>query len=293
MSQSQYLRAIGDLKGENFVIPSYQRGYRWTSKEVTTLLQDIWDFAQMENQPDFYCLQPIVVKKNGREYNVIDGQQRLTTIFLTIKFLQNKDYFTIDYQSRLKSAEFLKNIQHNNADKDKNIDFYHFDKAYGYIKDFFENDDIDKKKFENTLIDKCKVLWYEIAKKENENEVFIRLNIGKIPLVEAENIKALFLSKNDELDGEDLKERAELWYKSEIETRENRDFRYCVLNKIDEKNIEQKNIKDDILRIDAYLKAIVPYSKEKYYLFDYFYKCYRDGTLSDRWEELEKAINTL
>ncbi|EOC5015915.1 DUF262 domain-containing protein [Campylobacter upsaliensis] len=63
MSQSQYLRAIGDLKGENFVIPSYQRGYRWTSKEVTTLLQDIWDFAQMENQPDFYCLQPIVVKK--------------------------------------------------------------------------------------------------------------------------------------------------------------------------------------------------------------------------------------
>ncbi|ETD26837.1 DUF262 domain-containing protein [Helicobacter canis] len=292
MSQNQYLRAIGDLKGENFVIPSYQRGYRWTSKEIKALLQDIWDFTQIENQPDFYCLQPIVVKKNGEEYNVIDGQQRLTTIFLMIKFLQNKDYFTIDYQSRLKSAEFLKNIQHS-VDREKNIDFYHFDKAYGYIKDFFENDDIDKKKFENTLIDKCKVLWYEIAKKENENEVFIRLNIGKIPLVEAENIKALFLSKNDELESEDLKERAELWYKSEIEARENRDFRYCVLNKVDEKNIEQKSIKDDVLRIDAYLKAIVPYSKEEYYLFDYFYKSYRDGTLNDRWEELEKAINTL
>ncbi|EMW9317249.1 DUF262 domain-containing protein [Campylobacter upsaliensis] len=293
MSQNQYLRAIGDLKGENFVIPSYQRGYRWTNKEITALLQDIWDFAQMENQPDFYCLQPIVIKKNGREYNVIDGQQRLTTIFLTIKFLQNRDYFTIDYQSRLKSAEFLKNIQHNNADKDKNIDFYHFDKAYSYIKGFFENDNTDKNNFEKILIDKCKVLWYEIAEKENENEVFIRLNIGKIPLVEAENIKALFLSKNDELDSEDLKERAELWYKSEIEARENRDFRYCVLNKIDEKNIEQKSIKDDILRIDVYLKAIVPYSKEEYYLFDYFYKSYRDGTLNDRWEELEKSINTL
>lgn len=292
MSQNQYLRAIGDLKGENFVIPSYQRGYRWTSKEVKALLQDIWDFTQIENQPDFYCLQPIVVKKNGEKYNVIDGQQRLTTIFLMIKFLQNRDYFTIDYQSRLKSTEFLKNIQHS-VDRGKNIDFYHFDKAYGYIKEFFKNDDIDKKKFENTVIDKCKVLWYEIAERENENEVFIRLNIGKIPLVEAENIKALFLSKNDELDSEDLKERAELWYKSEIEARENRDFRYCVLNKVDEKNIEQKNIKDDILRIDAYLKAIVPYSKEEYYLFDYFYKSYRDGTLNDRWEELEKAINTL
>ena len=273
--------------------PAIKEVIRWTSKEVKALLQDIWDFTKMENQPDFYCLQPIVVKKNREKYNVIDGQQRLTTIFLMIKFLQNRDYFTIDYQSRLKSAEFLKNIQCSNADKDKNIDFYHFDKAYGYIKEFFKNDDIDKKKFENTVIDKCKVLWYEIAEKENENEVFIRLNIGKIPLVEAENIKALFLSKNDELDSEDLKERAELWYKSEIEARENRDFRYCVLNKVDEKNIEQKSIKDDILRIDVYLKAIVPYSKEEYYLFDYFYKSYRDGTLNDRWEELEKAINTL
>lgn len=158
MSQNQYLRAIGDLKGENFVIPSYQRGYRWTSKEVKALLQDIWDFTQMENQPDFYCLQPIVVKKNREKYNVIDGQQRLTTIFLMIKFLQNRDYFTIDYQSRLKSAEFLKNIQHNNADKDKNIDFYHFDKAYSYIKGFFENDNTDKNNFEKILIDKCKVL---------------------------------------------------------------------------------------------------------------------------------------
>lgn len=63
MSQNQYLRAIGDLKGENFVIPSYQRGYRWTNKEVTALLQDIWDFAQMENQPDFLLLTTYSDKK--------------------------------------------------------------------------------------------------------------------------------------------------------------------------------------------------------------------------------------
>lgn len=144
------------------------------------------------------------------------------------------------------------------------------------------------------MLNKCKVLWYEIAPKENENEVFIRLNIGKIPLEEAENIKALFLSKNDELDSDDLKRRAELWYQSEIEARKNRDFRYCVLNKINEKeDIENKILKDDIQRIEAYLKSLVPYSKEKYYLFEYFYKCYKNGTLNDQWSELENAISTL
>ncbi|WP_252204384.1 DUF262 domain-containing protein [Campylobacter vulpis] len=159
MSQNQYLRAIADLKSNNFMIPSYQRGYRWTSKEVKALLQDIWDFAQMENQPDFYCLQPIVVKKNGEEYNVIDGQQRLTTIFLLIKFLQNEDYFTITYQSRSKSAEFLKNIQKNSeGEAVENIDFYHFVKAYNNIKNFFQNNNVDKKKFEDILLNKCKVL---------------------------------------------------------------------------------------------------------------------------------------
>ncbi|MCR2057222.1 DUF262 domain-containing protein [Campylobacter helveticus] len=261
MSQSQSLRAIVDFWGKNFVIPN------------------------------FYCLQPIVVKKSGEKYNVIDGQQRLTTIFLIIKFLQNEDYFTITYQSRLKSAEFLKNIGECDVNKAiGNIDFFYFLEAYNNIKLFFQSADRNKKRFENTLLDRCKVLWYEINQKENENEVFIRLNIGKIPLVEAENIKALFLSKNDELDSEDLKERAELWYRSEIEARENRDFRYCVLNQVDKKYIENKNIKDDILRIEAYLKAIVPAKKS---LFDYFYECYKNGKLNEKWNELESAINTL
>ena len=292
--ENQSLRAIEDLKDKSFIVPSYQRGYRWGEREVQALLQDICDFAQMQNQPDFYCLQPVVVKNNKEEYQIIDGQQRLTTIFLIIKFLENKDFFHISYKTRLKSTDFLKNIKDKSKKEVENIDFYHFHKAYEVIQKFFKDENIDKDEFLKTLLNKCKVLWYEIAPKENENEVFIRLNIGKIPLEEAENIKALFLSKNDELDSDDLKRRAELWYQSEIEARKNRDFRYCVLNKINEKeDIENKILKDDIQRIEAYLKSLVPYSKEKYYLFEYFYKCYKNGTLNDQWSELENAISTL
>ncbi|AAP77627.1 DUF262 domain-containing protein [Helicobacter hepaticus] len=291
--QDQSLRDIVGLKDKNFIIPSYQRGYRWGEREVQALLQDIWDFAQMQNQSDFYCLQPVVVKNNKEKYRIIDGQQRLTTIFLIIKLLENKNFFNISYETRPNSTNFLQNIQDKTQKEVENIDFYHFHKAYEVIQVFFDNKDINQNKFLEVLLNKCKVLWYEIAPKENENEVFIRLNIGKIPLAEAENIKALFLSKNDELDSDDLKDRAELWYQSEIEARENRDFRYCVLNKIDKEDIENKILKDDIQRIEAYLKSLVPYSNKKHYLFEYFYKCYKDGTLNSQWNELENAINTL
>ena len=178
--------------------------------------------AQMQNQSDFYCLQPVVVKNNKEKYRIIDGQQRLTTIFLIIKLLENKNFFNISYETRPNSTNFLQNIQDKTQKEVENIDFYHFHKAYEVIQVFFDNKDINQNKFLEVLLNKCKVLWYEIAPKENENEVFIRLNIGKIPLAEAENIKALFLSKNDELDSDDLKDRAELWYQSEIEARENR-----------------------------------------------------------------------
>lgn len=67
-----------------FFIPSYQRGYRWTADEVTKLLDDIWKSA---GQP--YSLQPIVVKSIGTDtWELIDGQQRLTTLWLIFNYMQ-------------------------------------------------------------------------------------------------------------------------------------------------------------------------------------------------------------
>lgn len=309
MSQDETLRAIEGLEGKKFVIPHYQRGYRWGESEVRALLEDIWDFAQTKNnftQGQFYCLQPVVVKKSTVQYNVIDGQQRLTTIFLIIKYLKNENFFDISYETRQDSANFLQNIQDKSEKELENIDFYHFYNAYHQtITKFFEGKydeykNINKDYFLEVLLDKCKILWYEIDSKENENEVFIRLNIGKIPLVEAENIKALFLSKNDELDSDELKDRAEFWYEGELKARENGDFRYCVLSKVGEKDIidnKEGDIKpflsDDISRIEVYLKSIVPNKKDKNYLFNHFYKHYKNKTLNDEWEKLKDAINTL
>ncbi|ADG71443.1 protein of unknown function DUF262 [Brachyspira murdochii DSM 12563] len=281
---------INELSNKNFFIPSYQRGYRWDN-EVNALLGDITDFINYkESDNDFYSLQPIVVKKYKDKYIVIDGQQRLTTIFLIIKYIQNQSFFSIEYETRKQSSEFLENIQSKKENDAKNIDFYYFFQAYKNISDFFSSK-VNKNNFYNILLNNCKVLWYEISYDEKEEDVFIRLNIGKIPLLDEENIKALFLSKSNGI--ENIDEIAEKWYDEEKELRYNNDYRYCVLKKIDERYITKENntLNDDFLRIRVYLEAIM--KNKNYSIFEYFYKLYKENKLKETWENLESCIDTL
>ena len=113
---------IEDLKGLKFNVPSYQRGYRWTEHEVTTLLEDLYTHSK-QNRDYKYCLQPLIVKKvSDNTYDVVDGQQRLTTIFIFLKFMSAEfssgrrrsnqyDYFELVYETREQSAKYLKRIK--------------------------------------------------------------------------------------------------------------------------------------------------------------------------------------
>lgn len=288
---------IKQLENKDFLIPSYQRGYRWDNKEVKELLEDINEFMLDKKNNGFYCLQPIVVKEDKSKYRIIDGQQRLTTIFLIIKYLKDKSYFKIEYETRAKSFNFLDEIKNKEDNSADNIDFYYFLKAYKCIKDFFENNqNIDRGKFYDTLINNCKVLWYEISNDESEQDVFIRLNIGKIPLLEEENIKALFLSKNEEIYDSDLEDRAKTWYEAEKKLRAKNDFSYLVLSKINKEYIEKEYdnniLNDDFLRIGVYLHAITKDNNQNL-LFNYFYNLKKNNKLNEEWDKLEECINTL
>ena len=76
-------RLVGKIEGE-FYVPSYQRGYRWDESQVTALLDDIYG-----SEGNSYCLQPIVVRKDERgRFELIDGQQRLTTLFILYKYMK-------------------------------------------------------------------------------------------------------------------------------------------------------------------------------------------------------------
>lgn len=211
------LKSINQLLEYSFFIPSYQRGYRWSNTQVTQLLDDIWDFAinppvhdQGKAKP-FYCLQPIVVKQHGddeNEWEVIDGQQRLTTILLILKNLEFqierdlKNFKRLYYETRKESESFLKNI--DAALADKNIDFSHIAKANNTIQEWFKNKannteySTPKAKLAPTFLTDTKVIWYVVNESSSSSiDIFTRLNIGKIPLTNAELVKALFLQKGN------------------------------------------------------------------------------------------------
>lgn len=87
-------KTIKDLfqdKNADFLIPDYQRPYAWEEKECRTLWDDIFTFAiPNEGRTEFdrdseYFLGPIVTFENGKKMEVIDGQQRLTTLMLLLR----------------------------------------------------------------------------------------------------------------------------------------------------------------------------------------------------------------
>lgn len=170
--------AIGDLlDGRYFFIPAYQRGYRWCTKQVGDLLRDLLCFANKEGKEDyeFYCLQPVITRpitdrdtiiryfgedkadevlKKGA-WEVIDGQQRLTTIFIIYKFLlYDKNYsaeklwerekraeFHLYYETRPGSTRFLEeNLNDWKNQIDKNIDFFHMGHAYEFISEWINSE---------------------------------------------------------------------------------------------------------------------------------------------------------
>lgn len=226
MSNKIELKSISELSEMKFFIPDYQRGYRWTKELVKDLLDDIDEFIK-KNQGGFYCIQPLVVKKNiikSEEYceklkklnhednnliviteklidkysqwEVIDGQQRLTTILILLNYFSSDktNKYEVEYQTRTKSKSFLSKIE--SKKKKENIDYYHIVKANQQIKAWFRYEKVDKEKFLDTLLKDVKFIWYESVN-EDPIKVFTRLNIGKISLTNSELVKALFLNKSN------------------------------------------------------------------------------------------------
>ncbi|MCT7633038.1 DUF262 domain-containing protein [Aliarcobacter butzleri] len=278
MSEKLKLKSIREILDKSFYIPAYQRGYRWSSRQVIDLLDDIWEFAlkKKKEEGEFYCLQPVVVKKDNEKFRVIDGQQRLTTLFIILKFFEQhikysftgvKRFYTLEYETRNKqnidSNNFLENIRDIENFKDNNsniipnietIDFYYMSNTYITIKQWFDKQDKDINPFLQVLLNSdveiknkekidvannVRVIWYEIYD-ENEINVFTRLNIGKIPLTNAELIKALLIqgycNKDCEKDGNNNKqfELASDWDFIEYSL-QNDDFWYFINKEKNEK----------------------------------------------------------
>lgn len=243
------IKHVFELSKLSFSIPGYQRGYRWERKQIEQLLGDLNEFAVLKANAvllekikrdtsalenlGFYCLQPLaVLRKTGEGgkdvYELIDGQQRLTTLYLIMSWLVTNGNFSEDkiysiaYDVRdsdfFKNKEFKQGVSSGAACL-KNIDFYFMTKAYEVIDEWFRNnknsipaivdilfpqdiqyfDTTDDKELVGEAMSKLndvRFVWYEVQNQESSIPTFNDLNYGKISLTAAELIKALLFQEN-------------------------------------------------------------------------------------------------
>ena len=372
------LVSIGELMGMNFFIPNYQRGYRWTDQQVKDLLNDIYDFASKRKNRDledkgieeFYCLQPVVVRKLSESelavkcldqspkkdwYEVIDGQQRLTTIRIILTYLEKefmsrtfeqeyqKPLYSIEYQTKHGTTAFLNNINVDSCLYD--IDFFHIANAFTCIDKWFNEKGEDRRKAYERIISVLtkvnktiatdeddnddyepedlykvvKVIWYDInedlsdlTNEERDRksiEIFTRINLGKIPLTNAELIKALFLQKRSPLANDKVAELKQLEIAGEWDRIEyalqNEDF-WLFLNK-EVNNVPARieflfNIMFEIERsarkkegkdvLEAFDKE---YGSDTYSTFRFFSSKFRKNSsleVDNNWKDVKKYFLT-
>ena len=242
------IKHVADLLGKSFRIPSYQRGYRWERKQIEQLLDDLLEFEESrriakdtdyynrewndehpegphkadnnESKIGFYCLQPLAVTQTGENsYDVIDGQQRLTTIYLILSYLSSLNNLSFPYDANKRIEEALYELTYQTREKeffveklfksdinaDSNIDFYFMSKAYKTISMWFKShtqagkivlqlllpDEFhpsDEKR--NARLHDVRFIWYDTPVSSSIS-TFNNLNYGKIGLTAAELIKAL------------------------------------------------------------------------------------------------------
>lgn len=195
-----------------FIIPYLQRAYKWKEKQAKQMLEDFSEFLKQEKT--YYCMQPLaVVKTEDNKYELLDGQQRLTTLLILwrILFEDNKEntFYPYIFEYERDSSEsntllnrysFITESDEIKKGEHRNIDEYYMSKVYGAIKQYFiDNSDNQKEDFKKLLKGEGKhilFLWYEVNEEE-KHTTFAHLNSGKIELTCSELIKAILLSDDN------------------------------------------------------------------------------------------------
>ena len=295
-------KIISEISG-NFIIEAYQRGYRWGKDEVERLLEDISEIPDGQK----YCLQPVVVKNVNGDFELIDGQQRLTTLYLIMKYLKGfvDTKYCIEYTTRKSvsghkgSKELLETIDTIDLDaSSSNIDELFIKKAYGLVKAWFKDETSKKVDFAIKLQKNVTIIWYEVDDEEDSVNIFTRLNIGKISLTNAELVKALFLSRGKKDSngryagnpyGIEEKKQHEIalgWDSMEKDLHDEKFWTFITNKKADNYPIRMELLFDMI--------EMKPSDESDFYTFNSFYKRFKKSDNKyDTWELIERYMQQL
>ena len=206
------------FKKGTYVIPYYQRGYKWSLGEegktsLDKLLEDLKK-AFLQNPDQDYHLQGITVQKEEGKYILVDGQQRTTSLFLILLYLSvnheiniseligNKNEPRLEYKVRKSVEDWIKTkysaggIQSSNAEEQ---DITALEKAWEMIARFFNETDesssdfVAHKDFANFVLEKVKIIF--VVLNTDPEKVFSMMNKDKAVMTQTDLVKAKLLSE--------------------------------------------------------------------------------------------------
>lgn len=199
-----------------YVIPLYQRNFSWRQPQIEQLLQDIYS-AFKNGQNHYYIGSLVVLKRSNGDFEVVDGQQRLTVLSLITKIMKVNDEPRLFYDSRPEFEEFLADF-YKSKDGNSDIDYpqtAHLRNAIGYIKEIDLDAELTATKigdagtdFANYFKNNVILVRVEIPQDTDVASYFEIMNNRGAQLQKHEILKSFLLSK---LNGKSHDEFAKIW----------------------------------------------------------------------------------
>ena len=238
---------------EKFLIPEYQRPYAWTDDQVLTLFEDLVEYTNNQNESSYFLGCIVSFSNENKEQEIIDGQQRITTLFLLLRAIHRKlqkmsdskekdnfirqiepaiwkideltsvaDYSSVLIESKVLEVEYnqiLENILKTGEVEDKSKDRYslNYKLLIKLLDEYANNEPLNFYRFTNNVLNKTIVLPIKADTQETALTIFSTLNDRGLPLSDADIFKAKIYNKlNEENKAKFVEEWKNLTLRSEI-----------------------------------------------------------------------------
>lgn len=181
-----------------YKIPIYQRNYAWEREEINTLIKDVYDSLE---KPVYYIGTLVTYKRDENIFEVIDGQQRLTTIYIILKALDIDTIpNTLTYSARKVAAATIEKMPNFGNENDLGI-LHGYQYAKESLNDIVGNKKADKDAFKDYFLNKVHIIHYRVPKDVDLNHYFEVMNSRGEQLEKHEIVKAKL---SEQLIGDDV-----------------------------------------------------------------------------------------
>ena len=194
-----------------YKIPIYQRNYAWERDEIFALIKDIHD-SMVIDKPVYYIGTLVTFKRDENVFEVIDGQQRLTTIYIILTAMGEKLGNRLAYSSRKTSTQtitamskFEKNKEVKVSDFGEEYDLS-IKNGYNFAKEALK--DVNMDKFKEYFLNHVHIIHYRVPKDVDLNHYFEVMNSRGEQLEKHEIVKAKLSAL---LEKEDMKKFCQIW----------------------------------------------------------------------------------